>query len=83
MELEGFIRCKNQLESRGGEVATITTDRNRTVAKYIRENWEDTVHQYDVWHIAKSMTFNSFSFMHYEMYALLHYFEDANILKSL
>ena len=55
MELEGFKRCHAQLTSRGAEIKTITTDRNRSVAKYIREEWVDSEHHFDAWHIAKSM----------------------------
>ena len=48
MEPEGFRRCRKELEE------SITTDRNRSIAKYVREQMPDTAHYFDVWHIAKS-----------------------------
>lgn len=54
MEPEGFRRCRKELEDKGARLKSITTDRNRSIAKYVREQMPDTAHYFDVWHIAKS-----------------------------
>lgn len=32
------------------------SDRHRGIAKWTRENCRDTLHYYDIWHVAKSVT---------------------------
>ena len=56
-ELEGLKRSKTFLvDVNGLQIDTIVTDRNRQVAKWIREEivTEGGKHFYDVWHCAKS-----------------------------
>ena len=54
-ELEGLKRAVVWLEDVCGlTIDTIITDRNRQIAKWIREHLAKVKHFYDVWHIAKS-----------------------------
>ncbi|XP_071843613.1 uncharacterized protein [Apostichopus japonicus] len=55
MELEGLKRGLQFFEDNQVEVASLVTDRHRSVAKYQREE-EDLNHYYDVWHVAKGVT---------------------------
>lgn len=52
-ELEGLKRTITYLKAQDLAVCTLITDRHRQIAKWIRENLEDTRHYYDVWHVAK------------------------------
>ena len=38
------------------KVETITTDRNKEIAKWIREQLQNLIHKYDPWHFAKNIT---------------------------
>ncbi len=53
MELEGFKRMMGSLREADLNVNKLVTDRNRSLAKYVRENKPTILHMYDVWHIAK------------------------------
>ena len=53
METEGTRRCKQQMEERRIAVKSITTDRNKSVAKLVREEWKGVEHYFDMLHIAK------------------------------
>jgi solute carrier family 8 (sodium/calcium exchanger) len=55
MELEGLQRCKAKLDDRGVIVSSLVTDRHLQVGKWVREEWGQVKHQYDVWHVAKSL----------------------------
>ena len=37
------------------EIKVLISDRNRQIAKWVRENLLQTSHYYDVWHIAKGV----------------------------
>ena len=52
METEGTKRCKHQME-RNILLKSITTDRIKSVAKPVREEWKGVEHYFYVWHIAK------------------------------
>lgn len=52
MELEGLTRCREEVESAGLTVVSMTTDQHLSIAKYIREQWP-VVHYFDTWHVAK------------------------------
>lgn len=58
MELEGFKRCHALLSDHGVPVNSLTTDRHMSIAKYVREEWSDVQHFFDIWHIAKGMFHN-------------------------
>lgn len=54
MELEGLKRCINALESDGNlQISSITTDRHKHVAGYMKKDQPGIQHLYDRWHIAK------------------------------
>ena len=53
MELEGFKRCRQDLEQKGIEVMAVTTDRHGGISRYMKEEWTETQHYYDTWHISK------------------------------
>ncbi|PIK53296.1 hypothetical protein BSL78_09824 [Apostichopus japonicus] len=55
MELDGLKRGLQFFEENQVEVASLVTDRHRSVAKYLREE-QDLIHYYDVWHVAKGVT---------------------------
>ncbi|XP_071818894.1 uncharacterized protein [Apostichopus japonicus] len=55
MELEALKRGLQFFEENQVEVASLVTDRHRSVAKYLREE-QDLTHYYDVWHVAKGVT---------------------------
>ena len=52
MELEGFKRTLEKLNTSGLVVSKLVSDRHRQLAKYVREK-TDISHMFDVWHIAK------------------------------
>ncbi|XDV25561.1 hypothetical protein PO909_029461, partial [Leuciscus waleckii] len=56
-EIEGLKRSVRFLKDQGMQVSTLITDRNRQVAKWVREELcpEGTRHFYDIWHIGKSL----------------------------
>ena len=53
MELEGFKECLAQLDNDVYTVNTVATDRNKQLAKRLREQRPSMKHQYDPWHFAK------------------------------
>ena len=53
-EKEGLIRCMEDLEANQISIGTLITDRHPSIRKYIREEYPEITHYFDVWHIAKS-----------------------------
>lgn len=53
MEKEGFIRSIDFFKRNNLEIGEMVTDRHIQLVKYIREEMPDTVHHFDVWHVAK------------------------------
>lgn len=53
MELEGLKRCRQTVERKGLDVASLTTDRHMQITPYMRKEWSTVRHQFDCWHIAK------------------------------
>ena len=56
LEMEGFINCLADLKDKNIPVDKITTDRNKQIAKWLRENRKNIKHRYDPWHFAKNIT---------------------------
>ena len=54
-ELEGFKECLPQLDSDEYIVNTVATDRNKQLAKWLREQIPSMKHQYDPWHFAENI----------------------------
>ncbi len=55
MELIGFKRILERSSDWPFDIATIATDRHIQVSKYMAGQHADISHQYDVWHMAKSI----------------------------
>lgn len=56
MELEGFVRCVDDLEKRV-DIQMISTDRHVQIKKRMRsEQYCHIDHQFDPWHIAKGIS---------------------------
>ena len=53
MEKEGFERCFNELRDEGVHINRIATDRHTSISSTMDKNHQDTIHQYDVWHLSK------------------------------
>ena len=55
-EVEGAKRCFAFLSGLGIGIKEFISDRNRSVAKLIRENFPGTKHFFDIWHVARTIT---------------------------
>ena len=55
MEKEGLHRAIQKVQSEGFTIAVLATDRHSQVTKYMKEEHPQIDHQYDVWHLAKSV----------------------------
>ena len=53
MEKEGMIRCFRKLDDHGVSVEQLATDRHPQIVCHMKKI--DTAHQFDVWHISKSI----------------------------
>ena len=56
MEGEGFKRCMNHIRDHGGQITVVTTDRHVGIRADMKRNFPEIDHQFDVWHLAKSVT---------------------------
>ena len=56
MEKEGLRRCLDKLLTQGVTITSIATDRHTGVASLMKKEYSFIDHQYDVWHMAKSVT---------------------------
>ena len=56
MEKEGLRPCLDKLLTEGVLVASTATDRHTGVASLMKKEYSFIEHQYDVWHMAKSVT---------------------------
>ncbi|XP_078029026.1 uncharacterized protein LOC144465065 [Epinephelus lanceolatus] len=55
MEAMGFKRGLNYLLHMGVDVGVITTDRSPSIRKIMREDYSDIHHEFDPWHVHKSV----------------------------
>ena len=55
MEKYGLIKILDSLEETGVNVACLTTDRHISIRKYMREDRSKILHQFDIWHVSKSV----------------------------
>ena len=53
MELEGLKRCISLIGDHGLNFEKLVTDRHMSIGKWIRQDLQDVIHLYDLWHIAK------------------------------
>lgn len=58
MELEGLKRVLGTLANLDVKVTSLTTDRHRQIALYMKKANPGIIHIYDPWHIAKSTLMN-------------------------
>ena len=56
MELKGAERAFAYLKSVGITVTVFISDRHRGIAKWIRGSQAGTLHFFDIWHIARSIS---------------------------
>lgn len=56
MEREGFKRCMTNIANRDGNIKVVATDRHIGIAADMKKNYPDKTHQFDVWHLSKSIT---------------------------
>ena len=56
MELEGFKQALNILEDYHMHIIGVATDRHVQIASFMKTDRPDLIHQYDVFHVAKSVT---------------------------
>ena len=57
MEKEGLQRClANTIDGLNLDIATLATDRQSHITAFMRTNYPNIKHQFDVWHLAKSVT---------------------------
>lgn len=57
MELEGLRRVKRTIQDHGAEVRILVTDRHPQIQKWLRDNWPQVLHYFDIWHVAKGEYF--------------------------
>ena len=55
LELYAFLKVFNYLLESGLEMSSTTTDRHKSIRKYLKENCPNIVHHFNVWHISKTM----------------------------
>ena len=56
MEREGFKRCMNNIQGKGAQIKVLATDRHVGIKSDMKRNYPNVDHQFDVWHLAKSIT---------------------------
>ena len=55
LELKGLQECLQDLSNVGCTINVIATDRNRQIAKWIREELPEVAHKFDLWHFVKNI----------------------------
>ena len=55
LEMKGFQNCLSDLESDHFPVSTVATDRNKQIAKWVRNERAALKHKYDAWHFVKNI----------------------------
>ena len=55
MEKSGLISVLNKIESMSINVNSLVTDRHPGVTKYLREEKQNILHQFDIWHFSKNI----------------------------
>ena len=58
MAKEGLRRCLDKLLTQCVAITSITTDRHTGIASLMKKECSFIDHQYDIWHMAKSVTKN-------------------------
>ena len=55
MECEGLSRILKRLQDNDVKVCQLATDRSVTVRSFMKKDWPNVDHQFDVWHFVKSV----------------------------
>ena len=55
LELKGLQKCLQDLSNLGYTINATATDRNRQIAKWIREELPEVAHKFDSWHFVKNI----------------------------
>ena len=55
LELKGLQECLQDLSNVGCTINVIAIDRNRQIAKWIREELPEVAHKFDSWHFVKNI----------------------------
>ena len=55
MEKAGLERSLEKLENSGLQIGVLATDRHPQIA-FMRKNYQNVNHQFDVWHLAKNVS---------------------------
>ena len=55
MEREGLSRILKRLQDNDVKVCQLATDRSVTVRSFMKKDWPNVDHQFDVWHFVKSV----------------------------
>ena len=56
MESEGFKRCMENIHDIGANIKVVATDHHVSIQSDMKKNFPHVQHQFDVWHVAKSIT---------------------------
>ena len=56
MEEYAFKKVVDALIDVGISIASITTDRHKSIRKILREKYPEILHQFDIWHFAKNIS---------------------------
>ena len=55
MEKLGFVNVLEKIENEGLRIRSITTDRHVQIRAYLAKSRTDIIHQFDIWHVARSI----------------------------
>ena len=55
MELDCLKNVLQRFYDNVINISSLTTDRDKEVRSFLRKNWKDIRHQFDVWHFAKNI----------------------------
>ena len=56
MQREGFKMCMANIHDRGANIKVVSTDRHVSIRSDMKKNFPHEQHQFDVWHVVKSIT---------------------------
>ena len=56
MEREGLKRCMENIDEKGRKIMVVATDRHVGIRADMKRNFTEVDHQFDVWHLSKSIT---------------------------
>ena len=57
MEKEGLKNALQFLMEKSINIGALITDRHKQVTKFVSQSYPDIDHRFDVWHVAKGLSF--------------------------